>query len=135
MDDQFKKQGAIQGAQGDLAEFLASLKVEGCNNSVVGSVLERIRAERAAAAAEAARVFFNGAASEPISLLELADRMRELRCQSLTLELAILGACKEAKIDGCGEALAQQASELSRGMERLEKAFNAELQLLAKRGT
>ena len=113
-----------------LARFLADLRGDGCDGRHVEKIIERIRAERAAADAAAARVFFNGSPSKPLPLLALADELRDLRCKAMTLELAISGACAEGRVDTCGEALATQASELSRAMERFERAFTAELHMI-----
>lgn len=120
------------GSVSALPDFLAVLKGDGCDSGVIEKVLERIRVERAVVAAETARIFYRGSASKPISGLQLVDLLRELRCQALTLQLAILGACNETKIGDCGEALARQAAELFKGIERFEKAFTAEQQILGK---
>lgn len=115
-----------------LAQFLADLRSNGCDGLIVEKVLARIKSERAAADAAAARLFFNGSASKPLSLLGLVDELRDLRCRAMTLELAISGAYAEGRIDACGEALATQATELSRGMERFEKALTAELHMIRR---
>jgi hypothetical protein len=121
-----------QAEPNGLAQFLAELRGDGCDGRHAEKILERIRAERAAADAAAARVFFNGSASKPLSLLTLTDELRDLRCRAITLELAISGACAEGRVDAYGEALATLATELSRGMERFERAFTAELHMIRK---
>lgn len=118
-----------------LADFWNELNGDGCDMRHIQQMLSRIRIERAEAAASAARLFYIGRDDEPLSLLALADQLRELRCQALTLELAINGAFNEPKTQSYCEAIIHQASELSRAMERFERAFNAELQLMDKRGS
>ncbi|NDB70197.1 MAG: hypothetical protein EB015_19760 [Methylocystaceae bacterium] len=119
-------------APSGLADFWSELNGDGCDMRHIQQMLSRIRIERAEAAASAARIFFTGNEDKPVSLLDLADHLRELRCQTLTLELAINGAFNEPTPHSYGEALAHQASELARAMERFERAFNAELQLIGK---
>lgn len=115
-----------------LADFWSDLNGDGCDMRHIQQMLSRIRIERAEATASAARIFFNGQDDKPVSLLDLSEQLRELRCQALTLELAIIGAFNEPKHHSYAEALTHQASELARGMERFDKAFNAELQLIGK---
>lgn len=115
-----------------LADFWNELSGDGCEMRHIQQMLTRIKSERAEATARAARVFFNGKAEKPLTFLALADHLRELRCQGLLLELAIIGAFNEHKIDCYGEALIHQANEFSRGIERFERAFNAELQLAGR---
>jgi hypothetical protein len=125
--------GSKASAPNGLADFWNELNGDGCDMRHIQTMLSRIRIERAEAAASAARIFFNGKTEEPLSLLDLADQLRELRCQALSLELAIIGTFNEPKLHSYGEALTHQASELARGMERFDRAFNAELQLIGKR--
>lgn len=61
------------------------------------------------------------------SSLELADKLHELTCRSIGLELAIIGACKEAGLNSYGEGLAQLAGDLTKGLELFEKAFDSGL--------
>lgn len=115
-----------------LADFWSALSGDGCDMRHIQQMLSRIRIERAEAAATAARIFYDSDNDEPLSLLALADQLRDLRCQAMTLELAIIGAFNELKPHSYGEALSHQASEHVRAMERFDKAFNAELQLVGK---
>jgi hypothetical protein len=124
--------GSQASAPNGLADFWSELNGDGCDMRHIQQMLSRIRIERAEAAASAARIFFNGNDDEPLSLLALADQLRDLRCEALTLELAIIGVFNEPKPHSYGEALTHQASELTRAMERFERAFNAELQLIGK---
>ena len=123
--------GNVNGAEGkdSLAKFIEEMTGAGCDVSVIGKILERIKAERSATEAAAARIFFNGAPSKPLSALQLADELRELRQRSILLELAIIGAWQEGKVEDGFEALAFHAAELARGVARIERAFAAEIQM------
>lgn len=112
-----------------LADFWARLDGDGCDRRHIQEMITRIKNEQAIAMADAARLFFRTDSHEPISLLQIADELDELRCRAEALELAIIGGRREAKINGCGAALEQQAGELLRGLERLQAAVSAEVRL------
>ncbi|WP_144259503.1 hypothetical protein [Methylocystis sp. ATCC 49242] len=129
MNDEFEIPTAPEG----LADFWIALMEDGCDMRHVHKMLKRIETERAAATAAAARMFFQHDSNKPLSLVELLDGLRELRRQALTLELAIIGACGESRLGDCGETLSDRARELCRGVERFERAFSAELQMVSER--
>jgi len=61
--------------------------------------------------------------------LDFLDEMQILKRQAVALELAVIGAAREARLNSHGDALAHLAGELSRRVERFEKAFAKEMRL------
>lgn len=59
--------------------------------------------------------------------LGLADRLHELTCRAIALELAVIGASREAALNSYGDGLAQLARDLSSGLEQFEQDFLSEL--------
>jgi len=62
-------------------------------------------------------------ASRPLGL---ADRLHELTCRAIALELAVIGASREAALNSYGDGLAQLARDLSSGLEQFEQEFRDE---------
>ena len=58
--------------------------------------------------------------------LDYADRLHELTCRAVALELAIIGASREAALNSYGDGLAQLARDLSGGLEQFEREFVSE---------
>lgn len=113
----------------DLAEFWMRLNDDGCDSRHIHQMVRHIQREQASAVVNAARLFYTADKNRPLSALDICDALDELRCKAEALDLALLGARREAKINGCGEALTQQAGELVRGLERLQRAVTAELRV------
>lgn len=61
--------------------------------------------------------------------LDLLDELQAIRRLAVALELAVIGAAREARLNSYGEALAQLAGELSRRLERVEHAFSKEMRV------
>ena len=61
--------------------------------------------------------------------LDLLDELQAIRRLAVALELAVIGAGKEARLNSHGEALAQLAGELSRRLETIETAFSQEMRV------
>jgi hypothetical protein len=61
--------------------------------------------------------------------LDLLDELQAIRRLAVALELAVIGAGKEARLNSHGEALAQLAGELSRRLESIELAFSQEMRV------
>lgn len=61
--------------------------------------------------------------------LRLADEIHELSCRAIGLELAIIGASKEAGLNSYGDGLAQLAADVARGLEHIERTLLAEIRL------
>jgi len=113
----------------DLAEFWMRLNDDGCDSRHIHQMVRQIQREQTSAVLDAARLFYTADKTRPLSALDICDALDELRCKAEALDLALLGARREAKINGCGEALTQQAGELVRGLERLQRAVTAELRV------
>ena len=62
----------------------------------------------------------------PQKSLDYADRLHELTCRAIALELAIIGASREAALNSYGDGLAQLARDLSSGLEQFESQFRTE---------
>lgn len=115
-----------------LSDFWSGLSNDGCDMRHIRQMLDRIQTERAQADANAARLFFKESAERPLSFLDIADEIIALRFKSVTLELAIVGANERGPSECVSEAIIDLAGELTRGLHRLEKAFNSELLILSK---
>lgn len=61
--------------------------------------------------------------------LDLLDELHTIRHLAVALELAVIGAAREARMNSYGDALAQLSGELSRRLERVEQAFAKELRV------
>lgn len=61
--------------------------------------------------------------------LDLLDELHSIRHLAVALELAVIGAVREARLNSYGDALAHLSSELSRRLERIEHAFSKELRV------
>lgn len=57
--------------------------------------------------------------------INLADRLHEITCRAIALEMAIIGVSREAALNSYGEGLAQLARDISSSLEEFEQALQS----------